>query len=383
MADLQERVLGLSPDRRRLLERELQRRGEAAVPALSLIFFSADAERESTAPYRLLIDSARFADRNGFHAIWTPERHFDVFGGLYPNPAVLAAAVATVTSRIGVRAGSVVSPLHEPVRIAEDWAVVDNLSDGRVGLAFAAGWHMNDFVLAPEKYDERHDIQFRDIDLVRELWAGRALPRTGPDRSEVEVVTFPRPKQQSLPVWVTVSSNPQTWVRAAEVGANVLTGLMVTSLEEVAERVAVYRRALARNGHDPTSRSVTLMVHTFVGEDEQQVEATVRAPLSDYLRRHIGLYEKQIAGRDSSIDVDAITEEDREALVNLAYDRYTTTRAMIGTRAVCREFALRLGGIGVDEIACLVDFGIDHGSTMEGLQRLATIGEDPARFVGG
>ena len=57
-----------------------------------------------------------------------------------------------VTERIEIRAGSVVLPLHNPIRCAEDWSVVDNLSNGRVGLSFASGWHANDFALAPDNF---------------------------------------------------------------------------------------------------------------------------------------------------------------------------------------------------------------------------------------
>ena len=99
--------------------------------------------------YRLLLEGAKFADTHGFAAVWTPERHFHEFGGLYPNPALTSAAVAVVTEHVEIRAGSVVLPLHNPIGVAEDWAVVDNLSNGRVGLSFASGWHANDFALAP------------------------------------------------------------------------------------------------------------------------------------------------------------------------------------------------------------------------------------------
>ena len=62
-------------------------------------------------PYRLLTEAARLADAAGFHSLWTPERHFGEFGGLYPNPAVTSAALATITERIQLRAGSLISPL--------------------------------------------------------------------------------------------------------------------------------------------------------------------------------------------------------------------------------------------------------------------------------
>ena len=84
----------------------------------------------------------KFADEHGFHAIWLPERHFNQFGGLFPNPSVIGAALAMVTRNIQIRSGSIVAPLHHPVRIAEEWAVVDQLSGGRVGLSFASGWHL-------------------------------------------------------------------------------------------------------------------------------------------------------------------------------------------------------------------------------------------------
>ena len=79
--------------------------------------------------------------------MWVPERHFHPLGGLFPNPAVVAAAVAARTTRIAVRAGSVVLPLHHVARVAEEWAAVDALSNGRVGISLASGWNRADFVL--------------------------------------------------------------------------------------------------------------------------------------------------------------------------------------------------------------------------------------------
>src|SRR5215469_14499562 len=119
------------------------------------LFFFADSGAAGGEGYDLLLESARFADAHGFTAVWTPERHFHPFGGLYPNPAVTGAAVAAITEHIEIRAGSVVLPLHHPVRVAEEWSVVDNLSRGRASISFATGWQANDFVLAPENYPRR------------------------------------------------------------------------------------------------------------------------------------------------------------------------------------------------------------------------------------
>src|SRR6185295_4692031 len=97
----------------------------------SLYFFGHYEAEFSADKYDLVLAASRYADRHGFSALWFPERHFHPFGGFCPNPSVLAAALARETERIALRAGSVVLPLHHPVRVAEEWALVDNLSGGR------------------------------------------------------------------------------------------------------------------------------------------------------------------------------------------------------------------------------------------------------------
>ncbi|HEY2739204.1 MAG TPA: LLM class flavin-dependent oxidoreductase, partial [Thermoanaerobaculia bacterium] len=148
----------------------------------SLMFFAASdgagAEAQA-APgfdkYRLVLEAAKFADRHGFASVSVPERHFTGFGCLYPNPAVLHAAVARETKRVRLRAGSVVLPLHNPIRVAEEWSMVDNLSGGRVELSFASGWNPDDFILAPGSYRDRQAEMVRGIRTVRQLWRGEAV----------------------------------------------------------------------------------------------------------------------------------------------------------------------------------------------------------------
>ncbi len=255
--------------------------GSAAAPArprrstrpveFSLFYFASGGSDAGADGYRLLMEGAKFADRNGFAAVWTPERHFHAFGGLYPNPSVTGAAVAAVTERVGIRAGSVVLPLHSPVRVAEEWSVVDVLSRGRVGISFASGWHADDFVLAPGSYTERKEVMLRGIETVRSLWRGDAVRLPGGTGAEVEVRTLPRPVQAELPVWVTAAGNPETFEAAGARGYNVLTHLLGQSPDELAAKVRVYRDALRRHGHDPEAGRVALMLHTFVGESEETV----------------------------------------------------------------------------------------------------------------
>ena len=186
----------------------------------SLFYFASDGAGGAD-KYRLLLEGARFADAHGFAAVWTPERHFHAFGGLYPNPAVTGAAVAAVTERVEIRAGSVVLPLHHPVRVAEEWAVVDNLSNGRVGVSFASGWQPNDFVLRRDQLRRRQAAScFEDIEPCDACGAARAVhARRAVGRPHVDVRTLPRPVQPELPVWVTTAGNPETFRQAGDASA--------------------------------------------------------------------------------------------------------------------------------------------------------------------
>ena len=344
----------------------------------SLFYFSAGQAEDASNKYHLLIEGAKFADEHGFAAVWTPERHFHEFGGLYPNPSVTSAALAMVTTRIQLRSGSVVAPLHSPVRIAEEWAIVDNLSHGRVAISFASGWMPEDFVLKPENFADRKDEMFRTIAMVRKLWRGEAVPLPGPLGGEVAVKAFPRPIQADLPVWVTAAGNPETFEMAGAAGANVLTHLLGQTIEEVAEKISLYRQARAEAGH-PGRGHVSLMLHTFVSDTPAFVRDTVRQPLTDYLRASASLIRKYAwafptfkrAGHGmEETEFSSLPPEDLEAVLAHAFDRYFETSGLFGTPESCVERIEQLKANDVDEVACLIDFGVPAELALDGLKHL-------------
>ncbi|MBZ3916119.1 MupA/Atu3671 family FMN-dependent luciferase-like monooxygenase [Streptomyces acidiscabies] len=316
--------------------------------------------------YRLLLEGARFADTHGFTSVWTPERHFHPFGGSYPNPAVTGAAVAAVTERVQIRSGSVVAPLHHPLRIAEEWSVVDNLSGGRVGLSFASGWHAADFALAPHHYADRKEVLARTIADVRELWRGGALAVTDGDGEKRELRTYPEPVRAELPVWLTAAGNPETFREAGETGAGVLTHLLGQSAGELAEKIAVYRAALPEG--DPGH--VVLMLHTFLGTDRDEVREIVREPFSAYLRTSLGLLLKAAGDIMPDLDPDDLTPEDVDFLVSLGFERYFDTGGLFGTVEDNAELLRGIRDAGVDEVACLIDFIDDADTVLGGLEHL-------------
>ena len=359
---------------------------ETKAPDFSLFYFAADNGSPPGERYKLLLEGAKFADREGFSAIWTPERHFHAFGGLYPNPAVTSAAIAAMTTRLQIRAGSCVLPLHHPIRVAEEWAFVDNISQGRVGVSFASGWQPNDFVIAPGAFADRKDHMIANIDVVRRLWRGEKVAFPGPLGKPVEVQTLPRPIQQELPIWVTAAGNPETFRQAGEMGCHLLTHLLGQKIEDVAAKLKLYREAWRQAGHAGVGH-VTLMLHTFVGQDEDEVRETVRGPMKEYLRSSVDLI-KQAAwsfptfvqrGAENGkspveiMDAQPLTAQEMDALLEHAFSRYYGTSALFGTPARCLELVEKVKSVGVDEIACLIDFGIDTDTVLAHLRDLKAL----------
>lgn len=379
-------VLGKSPAARDLLEQLLRQRvavppssPAAAAPehpapveraaslAFSFIFFAGSAGRDAAEKYDLLHHLARFGDEHGFDAVWIPERHFHPFGGIYSSPVVMAASLARLTHRIRLRAGSVVLPLHHPVTVAETWATVDQLSGGRVDLAFASGWNPNDFVISPDTFPRLRDVWLERIETVRQLWRGDELSLPNGKGEPYPVAIFPRPVQPELPVWLTVTSRDDSFIEAGRRGYNVLTMLKGISVEELGRKVGLYRDARAAAGHDRAAGIVSLMLHALVHPDGEWVRSRTAESFGEYIKSGLSGHVQAVGAGERPDD--AATQK----IVEYAAERYSQRAALFGTPDECRAMAESVQAVGVNEIALLMDFGVDAESVKASLPHLLTL----------
>jgi natural product biosynthesis luciferase-like monooxygenase protein len=372
MGDFNDRLRNLSPEQRRLLRERMRR--TAGVPApgvpaadgpapgrLSLYFFASADSMPAADYYRMVLSAAKVADRYGLHALWLPERHFVDFGGFSPNPAVLAAAIAVRTERLRIRAGSVAAPLQHAVRIAEDWALVDNLSGGRVGISFASGWHRDDFILAREDYARRREVTAQTIEQVRALWRGETVRHATTAGGEAEARLSPRPVQPSLPVWMTSTGRAATFAAAGMAGYGVMTALLGQTLPALRENIARYRAAWREAGH-PGRGDVVVMVHAYVS-DRPDLEAFLRPSM----HRYLAAFQRQTA---SAADSDVLLEQ--------AFRSYLHGPvSLLGTPGKARTVLRGLAEAGADEVGCLVDFGLPAEAVLAGLPQIAALTPKP------
>jgi natural product biosynthesis luciferase-like monooxygenase protein len=342
-------------------------------PQLSLFFFSADCAAQQPRKYDMLLETAMFADEHGFAAVWTPERHFQRFGGLYGSPSVTGAALAVLTKRISIRAGSVVLPLQNPLRVAEEWAMIDNLSNGRVAIAAATGWHVNDFVLSPDTYATRHDDMYEKIAIIQKLWRGECVLLKNGAGVDTKTQVLPAPIQKELPIWLTGKSD-DTFFNAGKLGFNVLTAnfALQHEVDDFSRKIQIYRKAIqefhGRPGH------ITLMAHTFVAENEDAIKNIARPAMAQYLRTNIGMQQDNSAGNKDERGFTRLSPREIEIMVRTQVNNdLHGPLSFVGTLDHCVERAECLSQRGVDEIACLIDFGVGVDDVMASLRRLSTL----------
>lgn len=221
--------------------------------------------RDPVTLYAEFLESCEEAERLGIDSIWVTEHHgFD--DDYIPAPLTLLAAVAARTNRVRLGTGVVVAPLHRPAQIAEQAAVVDILSAGRLDLGLGAGYRPAEFNLYDVPLETRYTENDARARQVRELWRNGQVT--------------PAPVQERLPIWMGYLG-PKGARRAGLLGEYLLSA--------DARNWAPYREALLEAGHDPASGRMTGGIQAWVTDDPERDWPVVAEHLGaqvDSYRRH-------------------------------------------------------------------------------------------------
>ena len=238
-------------------------------------------ERTDREIYAQALDLAELAEREGFDSVWVSEHHF-VDDGYLPSLLPLCAAIAARTRKVLIGTGVVLAPLHDPLRLAEDAAVTDLISGGRLILGIGLGWRAEEFDGLGVRLAERVPRMVAGMDTMRRAWRGDLAP--GGARQDLPAVPVrPLPAQPGgPPLWIGASSVPA--IRRA---GRLADGFMATEVSpaELAKQAALARQefvAAGRAGEFPIS--MHLPVFAWDGPDGWDL-------VRDALRYHAWKYD--------------------------------------------------------------------------------------------
>jgi natural product biosynthesis luciferase-like monooxygenase protein len=252
-------------------------------------------ELDGTAPefYRRMFEQMVLLDQVGFHQVWVTEHHFHEYGGTIPDPATFLAAVAGRTSRIRLGIAIVILPLHNPIEVAESYAMVDVISGGRLNFGVGRGTpaELEQFGIG---YEESV-IRLREgTALIQQAWSGEPVDFTGNLFACKGRRVLPTPVQQPHPpFWVAASRSDDTYRWAGQQGFHLLTLPYMYEPEVLQKSIDHYREALVQAGYDPSTREVLGKFHIYVTDSAPAAVAEA----GPYLHNYWTLADVQHLGR--------------------------------------------------------------------------------------
>src|SRR3989441_2347773 len=239
-----------------------------------------------------LLEQVEAAEALGFDSFWIAEHHFHEYGGIPSRPVWLAAA-AQRTRRIRLGAAVVVLPFRNPLLVAEEYAMVDVLSGGRLNLGAGAGYLKHEFDCFGLDPDEKRDRFDEALDIVLRAWTGERFSYEGRFHRvrdvKLNAVPVPQPRP---PLWIAVLRNED----APHVGKKGLPIMMIPyatteRIAELAATVTAFRDSFVDSGGDPRDATVPFGLHTYVSDDVERATAEARDAMDRYVRTR--LYAKQ------------------------------------------------------------------------------------------
>jgi len=218
--------------------------------------------------YRCLFEQIVEVEKLGFDQAWVTEHHFGGYGGTLPHPPTFLSAVAQMTSRIRLGVAVAVLPLHNPIDLAEAYAMADVVSNGRIDFGIGKGSEPVEYRKFGASRDEATQRFMESAEIIRHAWSDQPVNFRGEFYQCDSVNILPKPVQRPHPpIWVGATRSEETFRWAGEQGYDLMTVPFVhPSTESLRELVKIYRDALACSGHNFVARQVLGKFHIYVSD---------------------------------------------------------------------------------------------------------------------
>ncbi len=272
------------------------------------------------------IEIMEAAERYNFHSVWTAEHHFSEYG-FCASPALALAAVAQTTSRIRLCSGVVVLPFHHPLRVAEEFAMLDLLSDGRIELGVGRGYQPSEFVGYGVDQSRSSELFDESIEIILKAWSQETFSHHGPHYRFDNVSVRPRPLQKPRPpIWMAAISD-SSFEKAGRYGLNLLCSpVFGGSLEVARDGIQRYWQALEQHGHDPAQHEIAALCAMYCGETNESARLEFAEPVTWYFQ-HLSKYVAPKVGQKSIPGYEGY-EGVRDLLSDIQWDQLVTHGAV-------------------------------------------------------
>jgi natural product biosynthesis luciferase-like monooxygenase protein len=311
-------------------------------------------------------DTLRAAEELGFDYIWAPEHHFTEYG-FCASPMLTLAAMASVTKRVRLGSAVVVLPFNDPVRVAEEGAMVDLMSDGRLDLGVGRGFQPVEFRGFGVDQARSHEMFDEALQIIERAWTEETVSFTGKHFKIDEHAVRPRPIQQPHPpIWLAAVNAP-SFEMAGMRGYNLLCTLVPGFHNPLtADYLQTYRTALRGGGHDAAKKQIGALCMVYCADTTEQARQDFGGPVLWYFR----MMEKHIAFAGRKSDYEEY-EKVRRYAHTVDWDELLQTRAYVcGNPAQCvKQIEEMREQYGFTQLICWTRLaGLDHRKVLRSME---------------
>jgi alkanesulfonate monooxygenase SsuD/methylene tetrahydromethanopterin reductase-like flavin-dependent oxidoreductase (luciferase family) len=250
--------------------------------------------------YTAMFEQIEYLDRAGFDTIWTTEHHF-VDDGYLSSVMPMLAAMAARTKRVKVGSFVLLGPFYHPLRLAEDAALIDVISNGRVRLGIGVGYRREEFDIFQIPRKERVRRTLETIEILKRAWTGERFDFEGKHFNFKNARVLPKPVSLKGPELLWGGMNPESIKRAAKLDLGFACNLGTSEVRK-------YHQALRELGKDPTAYNVVNTRQVYVADSEDQAWNEIAPGL---------MYQMELYGKwldEGGIDTAGRYRPDAEAL---------------------------------------------------------------------
>jgi len=294
-----------------------------------------ELDGDGPALYRKWLEQVDLCEELGYDCVWITEHHFHHFGGMLPNPQVIMAAMTQRTKRVRLGTAVTLLPLHNPLRIAEDIAMLDILSSGRIEVGVGRGMEWLNFQAFGSEWATAQERVIEGIDILKDAWTKEDCVWNGRFfQTDRPITVLPKPVQQPHPpIWMTANRDPEHFRWIGEHGLHLMTiPWVLPDLGMSREFIAEYRAGLRSAGHDPSQFEVLGLFPVYVADTRDQA-------LQEFGPHWTNMRRIATEARGG-----VRQEPEFEALV-------AANRAMLGDPDSCRRQLDKVADLGLTRIA--------------------------------
>lgn len=324
-----------------------------------LNFFPSFRVRDrSTAEY--FDQAVRLAERGdelGYTSAKCVEHYFHEYGGHTPSPIPLLSAISVRTRRMRPITGAVIPAFNNPIKLAGELAMLDNISKGRLDVGFGRAFIPKEFDAFGVDMDESRQRFEEGIEVIKRLWTEDRVTHHGRFHHLEDIHLMPRPVQRPHPpVWIAATLTEETFRWTGRAGYHVMIVPFAGALERNAQMLKVYRQAWEEAGHPPGACQVQVSLHAFVAESHRAAMEGFQRPVATYIEvfsEAVGSWQGRASG--SYVGYNQIVEAIRAMTAQKLIDGHT---ALVGTPdEVAEELAYLRRVLGEFEPSLQVNFG--------------------------